>query len=173
MELKKFLEELGSSAASPGGGAAAALTGATGAALVEMVTRINARRRRISPDLRIVSLRRRLNKLMTLDARAYSRLSSFPKENRKESRYQAVLVKAAGVPFETGRLCVAAFTLAKRQKPFTSRWLMSDLVEAGILLKAAFKSAQLNVEINLPLIRNRRLLSRFRRDLKRLAAHVR
>jgi formiminotetrahydrofolate cyclodeaminase len=45
---------------------------------------------------------------------------------------------------------------------------MSDLVEAGILLEAAFQSARLNVEVNLALMNDRRMVSQFRRDLKRL-----
>jgi hypothetical protein len=43
-KLSKFLDALASDAPTPGGGAGAALSGATGAALGEMTARINAKR---------------------------------------------------------------------------------------------------------------------------------
>lgn len=160
-KINAFLGELGSSAVSPGGGAAAALTGALGASLLEMTVRINAERERkkaeqknISKEAalrikKIISIRSELTSIMEKDTQAFLALSAFPKEQRRGLRYVNALKKAASVPMGICLLSHEALGLGQVEVSRTSAWLASDLAEAGLLLEAAFHAGKLNVEINL------------------------
>ena len=178
--ITDFLEELSSDSASPGGGAAAALTGALGVSLVEMVSRINERREqkksgKKNPSsghpLKIRSLgkiRQNFLQLMKRDTQAFLALSSFTKDNRTGKSYQQSVKNAASVPLEMAHLACLASSLAESEIGRTSRWLASDLAEAAILLEASFCSARLNVEINLPSIEDRSFLNRVKKELDQL-----
>lgn len=183
--VKRFLEDLASDSPFPGGGAAAALTASAGAALVEMTARLNdVRARKASPTLKAsktvaaaLKARRRFETLMRLDAEAYGAFLKTMKAGKASARYQAALKKSAAVPFEIGVLSLATLKAARRETPRTSRWLASDLAEAGILLEAAVRSARLNVEANLSGVsdpgfaaRARRKLDAMEKEAKRLAA---
>ena len=170
--IGSFLRELGSDSASPGGGAAAALSGALGVSLIEMVSRINVKRapsahfrKNIS---RLEKNRTRFGELMRLDAEAFLKLCKFSKEERRGSRYQSVLRRAAGVPMEICELAVESLAIGQFEINRTSRWLASDLAEAGILLRASFNSGRLNVEINLRSIQDKIFLRKTNSRLDRL-----
>jgi formiminotetrahydrofolate cyclodeaminase len=157
--LSQFLEKLGSSSMTPGGGAAAAVTGALGAALVEMVIAINDKRAGVvssEEKKSIRALRLRLLMLATLDARAFDRLSKHFKQPKESPIFQKAAKEASGTPLEICELCSKAMKIAAGQKNRTSRWLASDLREAQVLLRAAFDSGRLNVEINLQSLTDRK-----------------
>ncbi len=152
MKLNQFLEVLGSKKGAPGGGAAAALTGATGAALVEMTARLNDAREKKSNGSasKAAALRRVFQKLIDQDAKAFLGIQKIYKiRKEKPATWQSALKKGAAVPMQICENCVKASFLAHAEKNRTSRWLESDRKEALILLQAAFDSAELNVEVNL------------------------
>ncbi len=170
--ISQFLNELGSDAPCPGGGSAAALTGAVGVSLLEMTARINLKRalkKNRLTIIRIQSLRSKLIKLASLDARAFMKISKLFKSKRESVEFQRALLQGAKVPYEIcGRSCEALkFCLAEKSK--TSAWLLSDLKEAGMLLRAAFSAGRLNVEINLKEMRDKKQVLRFETGLGRLA----
>jgi formiminotetrahydrofolate cyclodeaminase len=179
--LEKFLTELGSSAPSPGGGTAAALTAAQGAALLEMVARLNDARFRkkdpkgdhSAPRARVSAFskaRSRFLKLMTDDAKAFDAISAAYSKGNEHPAYQKSLLKGYSVPLEIAEQAVAALQRGQEERGRTSKWLYSDLTEAGILLDAAFSAARLNVEINLKDIRDRDLAGRVSARLDELEA---
>lgn len=173
--LGRYLDALGSSRPAPGGGSAAALAGALGAALVEMAARINYRRgRRISSSgiAALKKIRTRFVRLAGLDAACFERLSGFSKEERTGTGYGTALKKAAGVPLEMSELTVRAAKSAYQEKGATSSWLMSDLAEAGLLLEAAFRSARLQAEANIGGIRDKEWVRRLRGRLDRLEKEI-
>lgn len=177
--LETFLTELGSSAPSPGGGTAAALTAAQGAALLEMVARLNdARSRKKDPKGSHSAARKRISEfakarsffleLMTDDAKAFDAISAAYSKGKEHPAYQKALLKGYSVPLEIGERAVAALRKGLEERERTSKWLYSDLVEAGILLDAAFGAARLNVEINLKDLRDRALADKVTRELDEL-----
>ncbi len=179
--LETFLAELGSAAPSPGGGTAAALTAAQGAALLEMVARLNdARSRKKNPKdshsaartriSEFAKTRSRFLKLMTDDAKAFEAISAAYSKGKEHSAYQKTLLKGYSVPLEIAERAVAALQKGQEERERTSKWLYSDLVEAGILLDAAFGAARLNVEINLKDMRDRALAGRVSAKLDALEA---
>jgi methenyltetrahydrofolate cyclohydrolase len=144
--LDLFMDELGSSFSTPGGGAAAGLSGAVAVALIEMVTRINEKKRSEPP---VAKLRRRLQALMTEDAKAFARISALYKKGDKGPAMQKALKDGARCPEEICKLVAAASDHAARQKAKTGRWLSSDLKAAAVLMPAAFQAARFTVEVNL------------------------
>ena len=174
--IEKYLGSLGSSDVSPGGGSAAALCGAMGAALVEMTSRINARREfkksgRISAQARkniarAEALKKKFGMLMRLDTEAFLRLAAIPKDKRSSAVYARALRHAAMVPIEISRLAVRVLEIGVSEVPRTSAWLASDLAEAGILLETAFFAGRLNAEINFKYIKDKKFVSAAVQELK-------
>lgn len=146
--LSLFLNELGSASPAPGGGAAAALTAALGAALLEMVSRLN---RDAVTAKKARRIKQRLEKLMVLDAKAFEKVYAMYKNKASccSLAYQSAIRNAAAPPEAICELSAEAVRLALSQKNKTSRWLISDLKECVLLLKASFESARLNVNVNL------------------------
>ena len=143
-----FLRELGSASPAPGGGAAAALTASLGAALLEMVARLN---KDGAAAKKAEGIKNRLASLMVLDAKAFEKIYTLYKKKTSccAPRYQTALKNAAATPEEICLLSAQGVKLALSQNNKTSAWLISDLKEAAILFKASFESARLNVNVNL------------------------
>jgi formiminotetrahydrofolate cyclodeaminase len=102
-----FLEQLASRVPAPGGGSAAALTGAASAGLVGMVCRVTAEHAADGESFRAMAreadeLRNRLQALMRDDARAFSSLLEarrVPGDQRGVGAREA-LCRATEVPLE-------------------------------------------------------------------------
>jgi methenyltetrahydrofolate cyclohydrolase len=170
LNLERFLVELGSQKGAPGGGAGAALTGATGAALVEMTARLNDKRLKKSSGnaLRAAKLRVKMHGLIAQDVKAFERIQKiYGKRRAKPALWQSALKSGAKAPLEIAKAAASAAALAKKEKSRTSRWLESDRREALILLRAAFDGARLNVEINLKEVRDAAFNKRARGKLKK------
>jgi formiminotetrahydrofolate cyclodeaminase len=150
----------------PGGGSAAALAGAMGAALVAMVAELTIGRPDATErdaELRELrdnanSHRERLLQLADDDANAYDavvRARRLPRESEsdKEQRRQAVdaaMVEAAAVPLQTAQVAAVVLDLAARVAPIGNRTAVSDAGVAAQLAATAVRGAILNVRINLP-----------------------
>jgi len=150
----------------PGGGSAAAIAGAMGAALVGMVAELTIGR----PDAEaqaaeLASLRddaaRYRDELLTLaqtDAAAYAAVVAarkLPKstDDEKAARRAAIdtaMVGAADAPLHVARLAAATLELAARIAPIGNPNAASDAGVAAQLASAAVRGAVLNVRINLP-----------------------
>lgn len=152
--IDRFLHRLASSDPTPGGGSAAALSGALGCALGAMVGRILLSRPRVGAAERralkreVVSLdgiRRCLERLIDRDARAYQALVSAQRTGRSLGRARA---EAIGCPLAICRESTAALGLLKRVGRRTGPYLGSDIRAGRALLKGAFEAAAEMVEIN-------------------------
>ena len=166
--LTEFLAELAAPTPAPGGGAAAAVSGATAAALVEMVAGLSLKK---SPESADAALQQRTaaqmatirGELLTLaddDATAYDafiQAMRLPKseEHERETRGRAMSTAAehaAEVPLHTLR---AITSVAEAARLLTGHSLVSaasDLEVALRFARAAGLSAAENIEVNLPFI---------------------
>jgi formiminotetrahydrofolate cyclodeaminase len=165
LTLGEFLERLGSSDPTPGGGAAAAVVGALGAALVEMTANLTIGRPRLADvqdqaqriERRASDLRSRLQQLGDADAEAFDHVTSAYKlpradDAQKAARTQAIqsaLRIAADVPLETARISAEVVELAEEAAPVLNAAVISDVLVGALLAQAALNGAALNVEINL------------------------
>ena len=164
--MRELTTRLASREPIPGGGSAAALAGAMGAALVSMVAELTIGRPDAAdhePELRELhagALLRRdiLLDLAEADAAAYAAVVSsrrMPKETEaeREARATAMLttmVTAAEVPLQTARVAAEVLEMARSIAPIGNPNAVSDAGVAAQLAAAAIRGALLNVRINLP-----------------------
>jgi glutamate formiminotransferase/formiminotetrahydrofolate cyclodeaminase len=162
--LSGFVAAVASSSPMPGGGSVAAHVGALGAALAEMVAGLTiGRKKYVAVDsemkelaARTVTLGARLAALVKEDSDSYALVSAaykLPKETAvqvaaRDAAIQAALMKAAAVPLETARACVAVAKLAAACAQRGNTNAVSDAGVAALLAEAACKGAAYNVRIN-------------------------
>src|ERR1700678_27043 len=128
--IEEFLGDLASGAPTPGGGSAAAIMGAMGAALVSMVCNVTIGKKgyeAAEPEMRAVlaeseKLRLRLTAMVAEDVAAFDSLMAgykLPKANdeeksRRAAAIQAALRRATEVPLDCARVCAEVIALSRR-----------------------------------------------------------
>ena len=188
LTLREYLDQLASAAPTPGGGAAAALTGAQGAALVSMVCNLTVGKPKfadVEADMRQVlerseALRSRLLALADEDATAFGRVSEayrLPKETpeQKAARRAAIqeaLKGAEAVPMQVMEACLDVMRLAVTAAAKGNPNVVSDAAVAGILAHAGLLSAADNVRINLKFIKDEAFVQTESERLHRLLAEA-
>ena len=152
--LKEYLNSLSMRAPVPGGGSAAALSGALGAALISMVANYSiGRKHSANVEVKIKKIladseriRKRLLVLVDLDAQAYLKVVATRKA--KVAARKAALKRARAVPLEACQLCYSAVQLTPFLVKEGNPYLLSDVQVAIDLLWAAYQSAMANVRAN-------------------------
>lgn len=159
-----FTEALASNAPVPGGGGAAALAGAIGAALGNMVGSLTAGKKKYAVvesriqemNQQAMALQLRLLELADEDARVFEPLSkaygmprSTPEEQAWRDEVMAVcLEECCAVPLQIMQACCEAIDLCAEYAEIGSRLAVSDAGCGALLCKAALQAASLNVFIN-------------------------
>jgi formiminotetrahydrofolate cyclodeaminase len=162
--IDAYLDRLASSDPTPGGGSAATLVGAMGAALCAMVARITAGGKRYAAvrdeALAIAgaadALRERLAAARPLDEAAYGAVvaaSALSHETDAQKRVrkaalQLALGGAAEAPLVAAGLCAEGIALAARAGALGNSHLVSDVECALHFLRAALAASIANVRIN-------------------------
>jgi formiminotetrahydrofolate cyclodeaminase len=178
LSVRDFLNELGASTSTPGGGSAAALVAATSCALLEMVVGINHRRINKTSSqpsqkvLKLLKIRARLLNLMTDDVKAFRTLREALKKATTMPERNQVYLRAAKTPFDICEACMQIAVLCASEKKNTSLWLMSDWREVLILTRTAFYSAWLNVEANLSLVKDAKACKSYHRSMKSMQNRI-
>ena len=163
LSCEAFLEDLAGSAPAPGGGGAAALVGAAGAALGNMVGSLTVGKKKyaaVEADIlilnrRAAALRKRLEGLVQADADAFTPVAAaykLPKETQEQQAHKAAVLEAAlegacAVPLEIMSACCEGITLAAEYAEKGSVMAVSDAGCAALFCKAALQAAGLNVSI--------------------------
>ncbi|NPA91804.1 MAG: cyclodeaminase/cyclohydrolase family protein [Chloroflexi bacterium] len=176
LTLRDYLDQLASAAPTPGGGAAAALTGAQGAALVSMVCNLTIGKKKyadVEEEMKQVlaqseTLRAKLTELIDKDAAAFDKVSEaygMPKSTDEEkaarrAAIQEALKGAEAVPMETMEACLEVIRLAIVAAQKGNKNVVSDAAVGGILAHAGLLSAADNVKINLNLIKDETFVER-------------
>ena len=165
--LGEYLAALATATPTPGGGSAAGLTGAMGAALIEMVAGLSLAKSESEHSAvqravleRATAVRSELLVLAEEDAAAFTafmQARKLPKGSESEQNIRTAALssaaqRAAEVPLATLR---AVVTVAEAAQTLAERSLLSaasDLAVAARFARAAGESAAENVESNLPYI---------------------
>lgn len=173
--LQDYLHALASEDSTPGGGSAAALSGAMGAALASMVCRLTLGkeayagvRQEIEELLRRAeNLRSRFQQLFQEDIEAYGRLSAsykLPRETSEErtvrgAAIQEQLVAAALVPLEVAERAAELVQCCQRIAEIGNAAVLSDVAIGAILASGAGEGAALLVRFNLRAMKNDELVA--------------
>lgn len=164
---RKFVEVLASNAPAPGGGGAAALVGAIGTALGNMVGSLTVGKKKYADvEAEIVALKEKCDALQTelLDqveaddkgfvplAKAYG----IPKDDpTRDAVLEEATITACAVPMHIMELCCEAIDHIAVFAAKGSRLAVSDAGCGAVCCKAALQAASLNVFINTKSLKNR------------------
>ncbi|MEO7209008.1 MAG: methenyltetrahydrofolate cyclohydrolase [Steroidobacteraceae bacterium] len=169
--MEAFLNELASAAPTPGGGSAAAIMGAMGAALLSMVCNVTLGKKgmeAVEPDMKAVRdeserLRARLTAMVAADIAAFNGLmaayrlpkSSDEQKSRRAEAIQSNLHAATETPLACARACAEVVALARRAAEKGFAGVVSDAGVGVLAANSALRSAALNVYINAPSLKDR------------------
>lgn len=169
--VERFLARLASADATPGGGSAAAVMGAMGAALAAMVCRLTvdkadyqAVRGPMQAALdQVDALRVRFNDMVAEDVTAFDALMAayrLPKATDadkalRSAAIQAGLKGATEAPLACARACADLIGLCDTVAQHGNLNVISDAGVGVLAAAAALRSAALNVHINAPSLKDR------------------
>jgi methenyltetrahydrofolate cyclohydrolase len=185
--LDGFLGDLASSKPAPGGGAAAAVQVALGAALVSMVCNLTIGKPRYAEhEQTMVAVRdeadharRQALDLAEEDAQAFGAVSkayALPRDGdearaaRGRAIQQALRI-AADVPLRTAALAAAVVELAERILDGSNVNVLSDVGVAAASARAALDSAAINVRVNLASLTDSETRAALAKELDTHLAH--
>jgi formiminotetrahydrofolate cyclodeaminase len=167
----EFVDVLASKSPVPGGGGAAALVGAIGAALGNMVGSLTVGKKKYADvEARIIELKKdsdalqaKLLHLVARDAEVFEPLSrayGLPKDTpeqiaEKERVMEAALKEACTVPMEIMECAARGIELCAEFAEKGSRLALSDAGVGAIFCQAALRGAGLNVFINTKAMKDR------------------
>lgn len=173
-----FVDLLGSDAPAPGGGSAAALEGALGAALTAMVCSLTVGKKKYAEYEELAraaqekasGLKARFVDVMDRDTEAFNVVSAafaMPKATDEEKAARSAAIQkglegCTATPFEMMELAVEALELTASVLGKSNDSAASDLGVSALSLRAAIQGAWLNVLINIGSLKNKELAKDYR-----------
>ena len=164
---RKFVEVLASDAPAPGGGGAAALVGAIGTALGNMVGSLTVGKKKYADvEAEIIELKAKCDALQTellnqveadeINFLPLAKAYGIPKDdpNRDKIMEEATII-ACSTPMKIMELCCEAIDHIAVFAAKGSRLAVSDAGCGAVCCKAALQAASLNVFINTKTLKNR------------------
>ena len=173
--VEPFVEQLAASTATPGGGSAAAASGAMAAGLATMVASMSRGKKayvQYEPELsdaiaRLSQLREELKTAIDADANSYNAVMNAYKAAKSSAEgdglIDAALKQATSVPLSVAERAREVAEIADKLKPITNPNMKSDLTTASALARAAIEGALANVEINLESVKDQHFAGEIRK----------
>lgn len=158
--VEPFIEQLAAPTATPGGGSAAAASGAMAAGLAHMVAAMSRGKKaylqyeaQLSEAIaRLATLREKLKAAIDADAESYNVVMKAYRAARETDDggvgVNAALKQATSVPLGVAECAAEVSRIADTLKPVTNPNMASDLTTGIALAGAAVAGALANVEIN-------------------------
>ncbi len=188
MKIKNFMDLLASKSPTPGGGSVAAMTGAMGAALLSMVGNLTIGKdqyRDVEDEIKTIlkkseSLRFTLEELMEKDVEVFNQFMAvmkLPKSNEEEKeerskRIQIALIEAANVPMKVAQVSKDIIGICLEIAKKGNKNAISDVGVGVILAEAAFRSAIINVKINLNMIKDEKIKKELTKNINLLTDSI-
>ena len=173
--VEPFVEQLAAPTATPGGGSAAAASGAMAAGLATMVASMSRGKkaylqheRELSEAIaRLSQLREELKAGIDADAESFNVVMKAYKQVKEsadgDKGIEAALKQATSVPLGVAEKAREVAAIAEKLGPMTNPNMKSDLITAKALAQAAIQGALANVEINLESIKDAGFVAEVRR----------
>jgi glutamate formiminotransferase / formiminotetrahydrofolate cyclodeaminase len=178
--VEPFIEQLAAPMATPGGGSAAAASGAMAAGLAAMVASMSRGKKayvqyehQLSEAISQLSqLREDLKASIDGDAESYQAVIAAYKKAKDSAAadgiLDAALKQATSVPLSVAERAREVLQIAEGLRPITNPNMKSDLVTAGALARAAIEGALANVEINLESLKDQLFVAQVRQKASAL-----
>lgn len=180
-----FLEATASGTPTPGGGSTAALAGALGAALTQMVANLTIGRKKYADvDAEARKIRRRaevlksdLTMAIRADSAAFENLMSAWRnkeldEAAKAEAIEQATIQAGEVPLSVARLALDVANLAASLVKIGNLNAITDAAAGGLMADAAVKIAALNVRVNALGLKHQALAARWFEELDKIQSSV-
>jgi glutamate formiminotransferase / formiminotetrahydrofolate cyclodeaminase len=183
-----FLEAVEQPTASPGGGSVAALAGALGAGLGQMVAALSRKKKSLAAYEQPLSeaiaefhaASRTLAGAIDHDAASFEAVMAarrLPQQTPQEQRQrddaiQSALASAVEVPLGIARRAAEIFEKLGQLELLASPSMLSDIRVGRLMAAAAVRGALENVTINLESVTDSQLVSRARLECQALASRV-
>lgn len=178
-----FLEATANNTPTPGGGAAAALTGALAAALTQMVAGLTVGRKKyadVEEEVRAIEadvreLREELTKAISEDSAAYNRLMFALRNTAEAGRETAVAaarLEVALVPLHVARLSRRVAHLAKDMVALGNLNAVTDAATGAMLAQTAVRASGLNIRTNSKSISDKTVTAAWEAEIVRLEKDV-
>ena len=173
---RKFVEVLASDAPAPGGGGAAALVGAVGTALGNMVGSLTVGKKKyaaveeeiLAMKAKCDALQKELLDQVEADDKGFVPLAKaygIPKDDPSRPEIlEKATITACAVPMHIMELCCQSLDCIQVFAEKGSRLAVSDAGCAAVCCKAAMQAASLNVFINTKSIKDRSVASELNRQ---------
>ena len=178
LKVTEFIDLLASDAPAPGGGSAAALEGAIGAALTAMVCGLTKGKKKfaefndlaVETEVKALALKDRFVDVMDRDTEAFNVVSAafgMPKETDEEKAARSAAIQkglegCTATPFEMMEIAVETLELTDSILGKSNDSAASDLGVSALSLRAAIQGAWLNVLINIGSLKNKELAEDYR-----------
>jgi len=183
-----FLDAVAEPTPTPGGGSVAALAGALGASLGQMVANLSRKKKsqaafvdQLSDAIsKLQGASRLLSEAIDRDSGSFDHVMAayrLPKETsneqvQRDSSIQIALQGAAIVPLEVARKSAEVFELLGKLESMSSPSMASDISVGRLMAAAGARGALANVSINLESITDATFVSRLRSESAALVARV-
>jgi formiminotetrahydrofolate cyclodeaminase len=184
--IATFLDDLASERSTPGGGGAAAVTGAIGAALVSMVCNLTIGKKNyaeVEEDLKAVlakaeTLRAELTGAIEEDVIAFNGVMGaygLPRgtDEEKAKRAEAIQHALRSATLAPLRVCEACFEVIELSQVVADKGNLNVISDAGVAVLAAnagLRSSALNVFINAKAIKDREFAEKHLGEVNALLA---
>ena len=184
--VTSFVDLMSSDAPAPGGGSAAALEGALGAALTAMVCALTQGKKKYAEFAELTAtvgekaqvLKVQYVDVIDRDTEAFNAVSAvfaMPKDTDEEKTARSAAMQEAlkgctKTPFEMMELAVKALELTDSIVGKSNASAASDLGCAALSLKAAIQGAWLNVLINIGGLKDQAFADQYRKNGEALLA---
>ena len=153
--VAQLLDDLAARTPAPGGGAAAALTCAMGAALVEMATSFASAQGLERVHERAREIRDEVEGLAHADALAYGRVLEvlrMPASDERSAQLDGAVAGAIGVPIRVMELASEVAVLAADVAQTGNRNLEGDALAGSLLAEAAARAAATLAQLNVSML---------------------
>jgi len=175
---RAFLEATAAGSPTPGGGSTAALAGALGAALTQMVANLTVGRKKYADvqdeAARIIQraskIRSELTRAIKADSEAFEEVMKAYRDkslaqDEKEAAVEKATILAGEVPLSVARWSLEAASLSREISRIGNVNALTDAAAGSIMARAAFQIADLNVRVNASALINKEIGVRWLEEL--------
>jgi len=182
--LNEFIDTTASDSSTPGGGSVAAVVGALGSALVQMVGNLTTGKKKyedvedevknlLNKSSKIMSKLKDLTRADIEYFDTFIKVLGMPKETeeQKQKRTEAIqhaLKEAANTPMAIARLGIEMLSIANRMAEIGSKMVISDAGVAAYLIESSIHSALITADSNLVLIKDEKFVDNMNKEKKDL-----